>query len=144
MLKYKSLPLAIALAGISCTAFADNHPVSSQNGAFDLAVANEFKLIEMLRSSGKISKDASLNEAETALRGYLKARQEAERQKAGPVDLDIAAKLNVNKSKSLNHSLQNGKGNKLGQAKKNAPANMVLENYDGAKRTAKILAILME
>ncbi|PKI17675.1 immune inhibitor A domain-containing protein [Colwellia sp. 12G3] len=144
MFKYKSLPLAIALAGLSCSAIAENHQAENHNGAFDLAVANEFKLIEMLRNSGKISKDASLNDAEIALRGYLKTRQEAERKKVKPTDLNIASKLSANKSKSLTHSMQNGKGNKLGQAKKNAPANMVLENYAGAKRTAKILAILME
>ena len=143
-MKYKSLPLAVTLACISCSTLAANNPTVDQNGAFDLAVANEFKLIEMLRSSGKISKDASLNDAEKALQGYLKARQEAERKKAGPVDLETAAKLKANKSSSLTHSLQNGKGNKLGQAKKNAPANLMLENYDGSKRTAKILAVLME
>lgn len=144
MLKYTSLPLAISLACISCSALAEKHPSDLQNGAFDLAVANEFKLIEMLRNSGKISKDASLNDAEKALQGYLKSRQEAERNKAGPVDLETAAKLKTGKSSSLTHALQNGKGNKLGQAKKNAPANMMLESYDGPQRTAKILAILME
>lgn len=143
MLKYKSLPLAIALAALSASALAAKHPSTEQNGAFDLAVANEFKLIEMLRSSGKISKDASLNEAEVALRGYLKERQAAERAKAGNVDLSFASKMNENNS-SLRKSLQNGKGNKLGHAKKNAPANMVLEDYKGETRTAKILAVLME
>ncbi|MEW6982414.1 immune inhibitor A domain-containing protein [Colwelliaceae bacterium 6471] len=144
MFNRKTIPLALALAGLSSTAFAANHPTSTQSGAFDMAVADEHKLIEMLQNSGKISKDASLNDAENALRGYLKARQEQERQKAGSLDMSFAAKFKMGQSHSLTNALMNGKGNKLGQAKKNAPANMVLEPYNGETRTAKILAVLME
>ncbi|GLX79716.1 immune inhibitor A [Thalassotalea insulae] len=144
MFKTKRIPLALALVGFSSVLNATNLPTNEQSGAFDMAIADEHKLIEMLKKSGKISANASLNDAENALRGYLKERQEQERAKAGPVDLSIAAKFKSDKSHSLTNSLQNGKGNKLGQAKKNAPANMVLEPYNGDKRTAKILAVLME
>ncbi|WP_068546780.1 immune inhibitor A domain-containing protein [Thalassotalea crassostreae] len=141
MLKQKLL--ALTLVGLSCSAFAAKHSPQEQHGAFDLAVANEFKLIEMLRDSGKISKDASINDAENALKSYLKERQQTERKRAGNVDFSFASKMK-SKNSSVNRSLQNGKGNKLGQAKKKAPKNVVLEEYDGDKRTAKILAILME
>ena len=144
MLNRKSLPLALALAGLSGAAFAVDHAPIAQSGAFDMAIADEHKLIEMLQKSGKISKDASLNDAEVALRGFLKERQEAERKRAGLVDMDVAAKFNMAKGKSLNNALMNGKGNKLGQAKKNRPANVMDEAYNGQAREGRVLAILME
>jgi len=144
MLNRKSLPLALALAGLSSTAFAANHAPSDHSGAFDMAIADEHKLIEMLQKSGKISKDASLNDAETALRGYLKARQEAERKKAGLTDMSVAGQLKSGNSHSLNSPLMNGKGNKLGLAKKNRPANVAEEAFSGQAREGRVLAILME
>ena len=122
MMNKKSALQMIALSSLSLGVFAANHPQEQQNGAFDLAVADEHKLIEMLKKSGKISADASLNDAENALRGFLKERQDIERKKAKPLDLETAAKLHKNSAKSLTQSLTSGKGNKLGQAKKNRPA----------------------
>jgi len=144
MLNRKSLPLALALAGLSSAAFAANHAPLEQSGAFDMAIADEHKLIEMLQKSGKISKDASLNDAEVALRGFLKERQEAERKRAGLVDMDVATKFKMAKGNNLNNSLMNGKGNKLGQAKKNRPANVMDVAFDGQARQGRVLAILME
>jgi immune inhibitor A len=144
MINKKSALQMIALSSISLGVFAANQPHEQQNGAFDLAVANEHKLIEMLKASGKISADATLNDAENALRVFLKERQELERKKATPLDLETAEKLHKNSTKSLTRSLTNGKGNKLGQAKKNRPAPLQLEGYEGETRTARVLAILME
>ena len=141
MLNRKVLPLALALAGLSSTAFAANH-ATEQLGAFDMAIADDQKLIKMLQASGKISKNASINDAEIALRGYLKVRQEQERAKAGLVDMSVAGEFKT--PGSLKSSLTNGQGNKLGQAKKRSPANVVSEAYDGGTRTAKVLAILMQ
>jgi immune inhibitor A len=144
MINKKSALQLIALSSISLGVFAANHPQDQQNGAFDLAVANEHKLIEMLRKSGKISADATLNDAENALRVFLKERQDLERKKAKPLDLETAEKLHKNAPKPLTQSLTNGKGNKLGQAKKNRPSPLQLEGYEGDTRTARVLAILME
>lgn len=144
MLNKKNIPLALALVGFSSAIFASNLPSSSQSGAYDMAIADEHKLIEMLQKSGKISKTASLNDAENALRSYLKERQQQEMKKAGSLDLATAAKLNAHSGHSLTKSLTNGKGNKLGQAKKNRPAPMTPEQYNGEQRTARVLAVLME
>ncbi|MBB3167527.1 immune inhibitor A domain-containing protein [Simiduia aestuariiviva] len=110
------------------------------SGPFDLAIANEDRLLDMLRASGKIPATASMAEAEAAVKSYLRERQEAERAK----HKWEASPFAKNKSAKLKQSMMNGKGNKLGQAKKNAPANMTPEAYDGEKRTAKVLAILMD
>lgn len=144
MLNSKKLPLVLALMGISGAVNAANTPQHNHHGAFDMAVADEHKLIEMLKSSGKISKSATLNDAENALNAYLKERQEQEIKKAGNLDFNIAAQFKSNKNGQLKASLTNGKGNKLGQAKKNRPDNLVEEIYDGDTRTARVLAILME
>jgi immune inhibitor A len=144
MFNLKSIPLGLVLAGLSVSTLAANQMPLTENGAFDMAIADEHKLIEMLQKSGKISKDASLNDAEAALRDYLKVRQQQERQKAGPMDLSLAAKFKQNKSHALTHSLMNGKGNKLGIAKKNAPDAIMLEDYQGEARTSRVLAVLME
>ncbi|WP_206484294.1 immune inhibitor A domain-containing protein [Thalassotalea sp. G2M2-11] len=144
MFNSKRIPLALAFMGITGAVSATNLPSNSQSGAFDMAIADEHKLIEMLKKSGKISANASLNDAEEALHQYLRTRQEHERKKAGPMDMSFAAKLKNGQANSLTQSLQNGKGNKLGKAKKSAPDNLVLESYNGEKRTAKVLAVLME
>ncbi|WNC69845.1 immune inhibitor A [Thalassotalea nanhaiensis] len=144
MFNSTKVSLALVLAGLSCVTNAATHAESHNSGAFDLAVANEHKLIEMLRKSGKISKDATINDAEAALSGFLKARQEQERAKAGVQDFDIAKMFKSSGANKLSHSLTNGQGNKLGQAKKNAPAPLMLESYDGDVRTAKVLALLIE
>ena len=63
---------ALALAMAYTSAHAADRP--QQGGPLDLAIANEDKLIEMLRRSGRIDSDASIPEAEAALRSYLKER----------------------------------------------------------------------
>lgn len=146
MFNPKALSLALVLAGMSGAAMAADHPAHTheQSGAFDLAVADSEKLIEMLQNSGKISKAATFLEAEEALRVYLQQRQQAERKKAGPVDFELAQKFKRPSAKSLTNALTNGKGNKLGQAKQDVPAPLSPEAWDGGTRTARVLAILME
>lgn len=144
MFNSKNISLALVLAGLSCVTNAAPHAEGKSSGAFDLAVANEHKLIEMLRKSGKISKDATINDAEVALNGYLKTRQDHERSKAGTQDFNIAKMFKSSGANKLTHSLTNGQGNKLGQTKKNAPAPVMLQSYEGDVRTAKVLALLIE
>lgn len=49
MLNKKLLPLAIALAGLSGNALAAEREHSHQSGAFDLVIADEQRLIQMLK-----------------------------------------------------------------------------------------------
>ncbi|WGL18045.1 immune inhibitor A [Microbulbifer bruguierae] len=115
-----------------------------QGGALDLAIANEDRLIEMLKRSGRIDENASFPEAEAALRSYLKERAAQAAQRGGNLaspDSRVLANAYGNK---LQHSLQNGNGNKLGQGKKQIPAPLSPEIYSGSSKTARVLAILME
>ena len=139
----KIISIALALAGLSGLASAADHHKYSQ-GPFDLAVADEFKLMDMLKKSGKISPTASFDEAQTALGQYLNQRMEEARAKEEQSEFDLAPQFQNRPDRELTSALQNGKGNKLGQAKQNAPDPIELEAYDGPQRTARVLAILME
>ncbi|MFD2922484.1 immune inhibitor A domain-containing protein [Halobacillus naozhouensis] len=154
-----ALALTLALAPFSSSVLADSGTVQSdvhkahaheKGGApFDLAIANDERLIEMLKESGKISKNATPEEAKRALNKYLDAKSEAAANKAkkedkGKMDKEKAenrAKLTDN---AKNNSMTNGKGNKLGQAKKNRVTTVDEEAWNGETRTDNVLVLLIE
>jgi immune inhibitor A len=110
-------------------------------GAFDAAIANDERLIEMLKKEGKIAKDASPAEAEKALTKYLKAKSQLGKTKDKlPKPLADAPKA----EKPENDGLQNGKGNKLGQAKKNTVDSVKEESYNGEVRSDKVLVLAID
>jgi len=140
---YRLIAAGALALGIGVTsAQAANMP--RQGGPLDLAVANETKLMEMLRASGRIGENATLPEAEQILRDYLKQRGKQAQAQTHNLSSDSVPLLANDHGSSLNLSLQNGRGNKLGAAKKGKPAPLQLEPYNGETRTAKVLAILME
>ena len=88
----KLLGTSVISTGLIFSAFApalaaDKAPVqasgtptvalSSSGTPFDLGIANDEKLIDMLMKSGQIPKDASPVEADKALQSYLHKRAEA-------------------------------------------------------------------
>lgn len=113
-------------------------------GPLDLAVANETKLIGMLKRSGRIGEGATFTEAEAALRSYLKERGRQAQRHAQDLSDESTQLLVESRGNGLSQSLQNGRGNKLGQARKSRPAPLRPETYGGEARTARVLAILME
>ncbi|WP_226668023.1 immune inhibitor A domain-containing protein [Microbulbifer aggregans] len=133
-----ALTLGIALSN----AQAADRP--QQGGPLDLAIANEDKLIEMLKRSGRIAEDATIPEAEVALRSFLKERAVQAEQRGGNLASTDSRLLANAKSNKLQGSLQNGNGNKLGQGKSQVPAPLSPESYAGVNKTARVLAILME
>ncbi len=155
----KSFPLAFALLGLSSTSFAiDKIP---SNGGFDRVIANEQQLIKMLQSSGKISKDASIADAELALNQYLNKRQKAAIELAeidnntpnnyGEYEEKVKKSHKHNKHKHNKHKHNKHKHNKHkhnkhkhDKHKHDKPKNLKLENYEGETRQGKVLAILME
>ncbi|MEI5908794.1 immune inhibitor A domain-containing protein [Bacillus spongiae] len=127
---------------------AESHDQShhSVGGPIDLGVANEERLIEMLKKSGKLATDATGEEAEKAVKDYLKeVSKKAEKQLKNDGELsEQEHKLNKEKEKLQTNAFTNGNGNKLGKAKKNAPGNLVEENYEGEVRTDEVLVLLVE
>ncbi|MET3195993.1 immune inhibitor A [Bacillus sp. OAE603] len=107
----------------------------------DLGVANDERLIELLKKQGKIAKDASPAEAEKALKTFLKAKNQAPKTKGFESDV-----LEVPKGKSNTNSngLTNGKGNKLGQANKSTVDSVERETYNGSVRKDKVLVLAID
>jgi immune inhibitor A len=108
---------------------------------FDAGIANDEKLIEMLKREGKLAKDASLAESEKALDKYLQGKGKTSKTKDKlPKSIGEVTK----EKKSKDNSLTNGKGNKLGQAKKNKVDSVEEENYDGEVREDKVLVLAID
>ncbi|WP_445489014.1 immune inhibitor A domain-containing protein [Niallia sp. 03133] len=117
---------------------------TTSSSTIDLGIANDEKLIEMLKKEGKLAKDAHPAEAETALNKYLKAKSEG--SKKGTKDKlpkGLAEEENT-ADKLPNNSLMNGKGNKIGQAKKNTVDPVKEESYDGDVRKDKVLVLAID
>jgi immune inhibitor A len=112
----------------------------------DLGIANDEKLIEMLQKEGKIKKNATPGEAEKALNKYLKERSANSSHAHEEGDLHEEAKASKAKLKEQmkNNGLTVGKGNKLGQAKKNMVDGVLGETWNGEKRTDEVLVLLID
>jgi immune inhibitor A len=98
----------------------------------------------MLKGSGKIAKNASPAEAEKALNKFLQNKATSAEKEAGELhekEEDVRTALQKEMKSS---SLTNGKGNKLGQTKKQSVDSVQEEAWDGGMRTDKVLVVLME
>ncbi|WP_444899033.1 immune inhibitor A domain-containing protein [Microbulbifer sp. VAAC004] len=145
MLKVNSLlPVsALALSLMAASSYAAPSPQLQGGNQFDLVIANEAKLIDMLKRSGRISKNASIGEAERTLHQFLKERASKSQ--------NLAQDLSSETVQMMKHA-RGGKHPRLGRGKGkgrfhgigHAPAPIQLENYEGEMRTAKVLAILMD
>ncbi|TLS37987.1 immune inhibitor A domain-containing protein [Pseudalkalibacillus caeni] len=129
---------------------SDKAPKAEVHSSFagapiDLGIANDERLIEMLKKNGKIAKNATPAEAEKALNKFLAKKAKASSKKA---DGELADEAKENKAKlqkaMKDNSLTSGNGNKLGLAKKNAPDSIDEEAYNGEKRTDKVLVLLID
>ncbi|WP_099159138.1 immune inhibitor A domain-containing protein [Virgibacillus ndiopensis] len=148
-----ALALSLGLGAINVSASAPSVEVpdlsttttfTSQNASFDAGIANDEKLIEMLKEQGKIAKDASPAEAKKVLENYLKAKAEnADKSNENEVGKSLGKDLKSD-NKIENNGLRNGKGNKLGHAKKNKPDSVEEEVYNGEVREDKVLVLAID
>jgi immune inhibitor A len=114
---------------------------ASYGAPVDLGIANDERLIEMLKHEGKLAKNASPAEAEKALKNYLKAKSTATKTK------DQLPKGLAERPKAKeydNGGLRNGNGNKLGQAKKNTVESVEKEEYEKEVREDKVLVLKID
>jgi immune inhibitor A len=116
----------------------------SHGGAFDAGIANDERIIEMLKKEGKLSNDATPVQAQKALKSYLSAKAESPGKTKDKLPKGLNANLKKDNDKSIGDSLTKGKGNKLGQAKKNQPDGVEKENYDGEVREDKVLVLAID
>ncbi len=110
----------------------------------DLGIANDERLIEMLKKEGTIAPNATAAQAEEALKKYLKKRSANSEHSHEEGELHEEAQESKAKLQEYmkKNSLKSGNGNKLGQA--DTPDGVKEEAYDGQMRTDKVLAILID
>ncbi|KKI93165.1 protease [Bacillus sp. SA1-12] len=154
MKKGKMIKTAMAVAlGVSTFAFGAFTPVQkaaaetalkeatspSLGATVDLGIANDERLIEMLKKQGRIAKNAKPAQAEKVLQDYLVAKE-----KAAPTKdkLPKPMKKLEGAKEVVKQGLKNGKGNKLGQAKSVAPVEE--EDYSGEVREDNVLVLAID
>ncbi|WP_433743881.1 immune inhibitor A domain-containing protein [Falsibacillus pallidus] len=146
---------AFALPGSSYGKQADVKTAAAQSarsdysngGPVDLAVANQDKLIEMLKKDGVISKNATAEEAEKAVNKFLQKKAKS-LQLSGTTEGELKkdqekvkdkAKENLKKHKGITQ----GKGNKKGHTKDNVD-KVKEEKFNGTERKDKVLVLMVE
>lgn len=114
-------------------------PVFDSTGTFDGAIANEDKVIQMLKNGGKIAKNATPEDAEKILHQYLKDRAEANgANKKTKLEKKQVGEL---KQKLVNNGLVHGNGKKIG----NIDVKPVQEEpWNGTERKDRILVLLID
>lgn len=136
--------LSFASAGPATVKAVEKPSYQAHGGApIDLGIANDERLIEMLKKEGKIAKDASPAEAEKGLQKYLNARAKSGLKVRDGLPKPIDNVKEGSKD-SESTSLKKGKGNKLGQAKKNAVNGVEEETYSGDVRKDKVLVLKID
>lgn len=146
-----TLALSLSFSAVSADTIATNETgsnlstkiQSSQGSAFDPGIANDEKLIKMLKENGTIAKDASAAEAQKALQKYLKTKADSAKKTKDNLSNSLDAKMKDSENKN-NNPLTNGKGNKLGHAKKNKVDSVEGESYNGEVRKDNVLVLAID
>lgn len=118
------------------------HTVNS--GGFDLGIANDEKLIQMLKDNGTIDEDATPKEAEKALQKFLKNKMKNSKTEDGELEKEEEKLLKEQMGKMYSSSTLKGNGLKKGHTKKNNVPSVKEESWDGGTRTDNVLAILID
>ncbi|MDM5453601.1 immune inhibitor A [Peribacillus simplex] len=153
----KKISMPLLSAGLAFSAFtpgvishvnlSQEVKASGKEGApIDLGIANDDRLIEMLKKNGTIPKDATATEAEKALQKYLHklATASETNKKENSFEKKQAALKEQVKAKMDSNGLNEGKGNKSGQAKKNTVSSVKKEDWDGTERKDEVLVLLID
>lgn len=141
-----ALSLGISTLGLTSGAVHADTQVAKYSGSnFDVGIANEDRLIEMLKKEGKISKSASRAEAEKAVQSYLKNKQEHSNKTVknkGAFDKKYNKVTDKKNAKNKQNKYTKGKGKKVGHSKN--VKSVQLEGYTGEKRTDKVLLLAID
>jgi immune inhibitor A len=137
-----ALPAAFADAPVSMSPAA----AIAGAGAFDLAVANEDRLVAMLKAEGRLSATATPAEAQATVRAYLRSKAQAASASAvgGALEARDAKRDRAMREKLTANGLASGGGNKLGQAKQNVVAPAQAEPWNGETLSDRVLVLLIE
>nr|WP_249745607.1 immune inhibitor A domain-containing protein [Mesobacillus boroniphilus] len=137
--------LSFASAGPANVNAVEKASFQSQGGApIDLGIANDERLIEMLKKNGTIAKNATPAEAEKALQKYLHNKAAGASKEPGELhkhEKELSSTLN---EKLASTGLVNGKGNKSGQTKGTTVDTVKEEAWNGVQRKDNVLVLLIE
>ncbi|MDF2787323.1 MAG: protease [Neobacillus sp.] len=115
---------------------------NSYGSPIDLGIANDERLIEMLKKNGTINKNATPAEAEKALQKYLKNKAAGASKETGELHKHEKELQSTLKDNLANTGLVSGKGNKLGQT--NIVKPVMEEAWNGGQRKDNVLVLLIE
>jgi immune inhibitor A len=137
--------LTFASAGPASVQAVEKASFQSQGGApIDLGIANDERLIEMLKKNGTIAKNATPAEAEKALQKFLQNKAAGASKEPGELhehEKELGSSL---KEKLNTTGLVNGKGNKVGHTKGTTVAPVQEETWNGGQRVDNVLVLLVE
>lgn len=137
--------LSFASAGPATVKAVEKPGYQAIGGApIDLGIANDERLIEMLKKEGKIAKDATPAEAEKALQKYLQKKAAGASKEPGELHKHEKELSSTLKEKLNKTGLVNGKGNKTGQTKGTTVNPVKEENWTGGQRKDNVLVLLIE
>ena len=115
---------------------------SSVGGPVDFAIANEDRLIKMLKQDGTISKNATAAQAQKAVQNYITKKQaglQSQQESKGQLD-----KNEEKEKKKTMDKLKKGKKDKGKDKFHSKVANVKEEKYKGDLNTDKVLTLLIE
>lgn len=150
LLTSSALLLTMAFPGIHT--YAQSNNISTATAAsmeevttppIDMAIANEERLIEMLKKSGKIPTNASKEESQKIVRSYLSQLGQQKATGVSQLDKEEKKVKSILKNQQQKNGLQQGKQNKLNQNPKNLPS-VKEEKWTGSTREDKVLVLLIE
>jgi len=152
MKKVASIALA-AMLGLGSIASYGNTPGAGSKAAeekflsnsfrgapVDLGIANDEKLIEMLKREGRIAEGATPAQAEEVLRKYLKTKAEGIRKQEGA---SFNIKSELSEARVLNNGTLKGSGLKMGHPTEDVDS-LQSESWDGEVRKDKVLVLLID
>jgi immune inhibitor A len=153
----KKLSMPLLSAGLVFSAFAPGvfsqgklpAPVlksySNEVAPVDLAIANDERLIEMLKKNGTIAKDATQAEADQALQQYLHKMALSQQVKSNDsLSTKRAALTEQIKQQMDSNGIYKGSGNKKGNAKQNTVDPVKVEPQSSQQRKDEVLVLLID
>lgn len=109
---------------------------------FDPAIANDDRIIEMLKKSGELDKSASPEEAQEELQEFLKAKMTHTQKEVGELAYEEKeTRSKLRKEMRRKHNFKNWRHNRRGLFNLDPVEE---EAYNGEKRTDKVLVLLVD
>ncbi|WP_409297045.1 immune inhibitor A domain-containing protein [Peribacillus sp. SCS-26] len=122
---------------------AEPKAVDSSSAPIDLGIANDEKLIAMLKKSGKIPAGATDSQAQKILNKYLSTLAKNEPKENGSLKKEASKLKKQAKAKQKKNGVKSKKGNKFEHSNSVKPVKEE-GKWNGTKREDEVLVLLVE